>query len=88
MIERTAVQSSNVRAIGYDHKTEVLHVEFPGGVYAYGEEGGVPEAVYDGLMSAPSIGSYFAREVRPFFTGRLLSAEELEGDPETDEDEA
>lgn len=72
-IERTAVNSSNIRSIGYDPDEKVMHVEFPGGVYVY--EGVDPE-VHEALISAPSIGSYFSRYIRTNFEARRLDAGE------------
>ncbi len=56
----TPVSSSNIASIGYENGT--LYVSFNrGGLYAYS---GVPEAVYRGLMSASSHGSYLASHVK------------------------
>ncbi len=60
-MERVPVQSSNLRAIGYDSATEILEVEFlDDAVYEYKN---VPQVIYEQLMSAPSHGSYFSREI-------------------------
>ncbi len=49
------VQSSNLQSVGYENGT--LYVCFnSGSVYSYT---GVPENVYEGLLSAPSHGKYF-----------------------------
>lgn len=62
---REQVRSSNIRSIGYDNESRTLEVEFhSGGIYQYFN---VPEAVYSGLMSASSHGSYFYRNVRKRF---------------------
>ncbi len=46
----------------YDPDTETLEVEFSGGgVYTYE---GVPISVYNGLLSAPSAGQYFHRQIK------------------------
>jgi hypothetical protein len=56
----TPVSSSAIRAVGYDGDT--LTVEFHNGdVY---DHPGVPESVYRGLMSAPSMGAYYNRYIR------------------------
>lgn len=61
-MDRTAVRSSNIRAIGYDPQSQTLEVEFTtGGVYQYS---GVPDAVYQGLMRAGSKGAYFHAHVK------------------------
>ncbi len=54
------VQSSAIRAVGYDDYT--LTVEFHGGrIY---DHPGVPESVFRGLMGASCKGSYYARNIR------------------------
>jgi KTSC domain len=61
-MSRTPVSSSNLASVGYDQTTQTLEVEFlHGGVYQYSD---VPSAVYDGLMTADSHGSYFDRYVK------------------------
>ncbi|MEP0825705.1 MAG: KTSC domain-containing protein [Nitrososphaera sp.] len=61
-MERQAVQSSNIRSIGYDATTRTLEIEFSsGGVYQYYS---VDEAVYEQLISASSIGSFFHQHIR------------------------
>lgn len=61
-MERRAVSSSNLRAVGYDATTRKLEVEFlNGSVYSYA---GVPASVHAGLMAASSHGSYFDAHVK------------------------
>jgi hypothetical protein len=61
-MERTLVNSSNVRAVGYDPVTFTLVIEFANGrSYEYG---GVHQTTYHALMSAESVGKYFMREIR------------------------
>lgn len=55
-MEMKYVESSNIRAIGYDPERAILVIEFNnGGIYEYYD---VPQYEYDGLMSADSKGSY------------------------------
>ena len=55
------VDSSMLYAIGYDQATQALEVVFhTGGIYRYE---GVPQAVYDELMAAPSRGRYMRQQV-------------------------
>ncbi len=62
MPEMLYVDSSNVEAIGYDENTQELHVQFlSGGYYIYHD---VPREIFDGLMYAPSKGSFLNREVK------------------------
>ena len=64
-MERKAVRSTNVVSVGYDVKSKVLEIEFKsGGIYQYSN---VPEKRYQSLMKASAIGSYFVREVRPWY---------------------
>lgn len=62
------VSSSNIASVGYEAGT--LYVSFnSGGLYAYS---GVPESVYQGLMSASSHGSYLARYVKGVYPYRRI----------------
>jgi hypothetical protein len=59
---RQAVESSMIKSIGHDGKTNVLEVEFrTGRVYQYFL---VPHSVYRELMQAASIGEYFNTRIR------------------------
>jgi hypothetical protein len=61
-MERQAVTSSNIASVGYDGAEQVLEVEFAGGsVYRYA---GVSPEVHAHLVDAPSIGAFFAANVR------------------------
>lgn len=61
-MERIPVSSSNIFSVGYDSQSETLEVEFhKTGVYQYF---GVPLHVYEGLVAAPSIGSYFNSHIK------------------------
>lgn len=61
-MERTAVSSSNIRAIGYDSGSSTLEIEFNNGcVYQYA---GVPQGEFDALMSAASHGTYFSANIK------------------------
>lgn len=64
-MDRVTVQSSNVAAVGYDEDEKVLEVEFNNGsVYQYSD---VPMNIYDGLISAGSVGKYFNANVKNTF---------------------
>ena len=61
-MQRQAVESTNIKSVGYDPEDEILEVEFhSGGVYHYV---GVPPAVYEGLLAARSTGRYFGDFIR------------------------
>lgn len=63
-----SVSSSDISSIGYESNT--LYITFNrGGTYSYS---GVPQSVYQGLMSAASKGSYFHEHVRNNYTPHKL----------------
>jgi len=56
------VSSSNLESVGYDAKTKILEIKFlNSGLYEYYK---VPQAIYTGLMSASSHGTYFHQNIR------------------------
>jgi hypothetical protein len=56
-VERQVVESSVIRAVGYDSTACVLEIEFrDGDVYRYFE---FPEFLYRGLMLSASKGQFF-----------------------------
>lgn len=62
MIIMEPVVSSNVSAVGYDGKSKKLRVEFLNGmVYDYDN---VPEAEYQDLLNAGSVGKQFNAAIR------------------------
>jgi hypothetical protein len=61
-MQRTQVQSSNIKSIGHDRKTKQLHVEFNSGkVYCYE---GVTDEEHKALMGASSKGSHFHKHIK------------------------
>jgi len=61
-MDRVRVVSSNLYSVGYDPLSSILEIKFTSGaVYRYFRVG---VAVYEGLMSARSKGSYFAHIIR------------------------
>ncbi|HNQ34101.1 MAG TPA: KTSC domain-containing protein [Methanoculleus sp.] len=61
-MQRQAVESTNIKSVGYNEEDEILEVEFhSGGVYNYV---GVPPEVYEGLLAARSKGRYFGDFIR------------------------
>jgi hypothetical protein len=60
-MERTAVTSRNIVSIGYDPSSSTLEIEFKDATYQYY---GVPADIYEGLLQAPSKGSFFAQYIR------------------------
>jgi hypothetical protein len=64
-MRREQVVSGNLHSVGYDPATLILEIEFnSGSVYQYY---GVPNAVFQGLMQAPSHGEYFHANIRNRF---------------------
>jgi hypothetical protein len=58
----TPVSSSNVAELGYDSDNQVVYVRFSDNrLYIYK---GVSQVEYDGLLNAPSIGSYLHRNFK------------------------
>lgn len=67
-IEMKPVKSSNIQAIGYDEPSQTMHIAFTSGkTYAY--HGVTPEQ-HGEFLHADSIGSHFARRIRPHFSGK------------------
>lgn len=68
-MNRTPVKSSTIASVGYDETDHVLEVEFArGGVYQYRPSGrhpnGVPAETAMGMLTADSVGTYFAENVK------------------------
>ena len=70
-MQRTPVESSNVISVGYDASSHVLEVEFKTGVYQYAD---VPADVAEGLLSAPSVGSYMHKHIRGVYDHSRVAA--------------
>jgi hypothetical protein len=69
-MKRIAVDSSSVRAVGYDPATCELEVEFHNGrSYRYQQ---VPVAAYRLLLQAPSIGEFVNKQIKPRFEAKAL----------------
>jgi hypothetical protein len=67
----TTVESTALATVGYDEARQRLQVEFCGrAIYHYF---GVPAAVHQRLLCAPSKGSYFNQAVRGRFPFCLIS---------------
>jgi hypothetical protein len=62
-MHRELVSSSNLASIGYDPNSETLEVEFLKGGQVY-EYYNVPQFMYERLMEAQSIGTFFNAEIR------------------------
>lgn len=64
-MKRESVQSSNIVSVGYDAASSTMEIEFKDGrIYQYFD---VPAQVYQDLVSAASVGTYFHQNVRGQF---------------------
>jgi len=64
-MNQTRVESTTLLALAYDDAREILQLEFRSrAIYHYY---GVPAAVHEALLGAPSKGSYFNRVIRGRF---------------------
>lgn len=65
-MKRTPINSTNIRAVGYDEATQLLEIEFhTGRVYRYSS---VPPYVYAGLIKAESHGKYFQTHISNMYS--------------------
>ncbi len=70
-VEMIQVSSSNIAAIGYDKESETVQVQFLNSAkYVYK---GVPQHEFDGLLNAPSVGSYFNRNFKNIYPYERIS---------------
>jgi hypothetical protein len=61
-MERQPVSSSNLVSVGYEPASETLEIEFKNGhIYQYYN---VPQIMFDQLIQAPSVGTFFNANVR------------------------
>ncbi|MCZ2146467.1 MAG: KTSC domain-containing protein [Bryobacterales bacterium] len=77
----TAVESTTLTTVAYDQARELLQLEFRSrAIYQYS---GVPPAVHEALLEAPSKGSYFNRFIRGRFPYSLAPHGQGVPPPET-----
>ena len=69
-MERKKVNSSSIRAVGYDERGRVLEGEFNDG--RVNQYTGVSPEVHRRLISAPSIVSYFRDNIEESFPAKRL----------------
>lgn len=68
---RQVVDSSSLRSIGYDRRSQTLEVEFKnGGIYRYA---GISAELWNQLRLAESIGRFFQDHVRDRFPTTRVS---------------
>jgi hypothetical protein len=64
------VESSNVKAIGYETETKILKVEYLSGLkYEYSD---VPANVFDELLNSVSKGKYMNQNIKSQYEGRRV----------------
>jgi hypothetical protein len=64
-MRRRLVNSSSLRSLGYDPRSQTLEIEFhSGSVYQYF---GVPRTVLEEMLAQPSLGTYFNAEIRDVY---------------------
>jgi len=69
-MERKRINSSKIRAVGYDPQSQTLEVEFSDGkVLAYR---GVSPEVHRGFMAAPSPVAYWEDKIDEAFSAQRL----------------
>jgi hypothetical protein len=69
-VERKRINSSKIRAVGYDPKSQALEVEFSDGrLVLYS---GVSQEVHRQFMAAPSATSFFEDKIDENFSSRRL----------------
>jgi non-ribosomal peptide synthetase component F len=69
-MNRTPVNSSNLRSVGYTSNTRILEIEFnTGTVYEYYD---VPENIYQQLMAASSHGKFFHAYIKNVYNYKQL----------------
>ena len=65
LMEMKTVKSSNIAAVGYSEDKKELRVEFANtGVYQYRD---IPKEVFDQMLVAQSVGSFFSKNIRNQF---------------------
>lgn len=75
-IELNAVNSSQVKAIGYDPETKVLAVTFTRGTGAVYHYPNVEQQTFDAFKAAESIGGFFGKHIKDLpFTKYAAEAE-------------
>ena len=69
-MERKRVNSSKLRSVGYDEKTQTLEIEFSNGqVYQYVK---VYPEVYRSFVAAPNPTAFYDDKIAEDYTGRRV----------------
>jgi hypothetical protein len=66
-----SVNSSHLRAVGYEPATRKLHIQFQNGdTHEYSN---VSPDFHQTMMASDSIGSFFHKHIKPLFNSRRIS---------------
>ena len=69
-MKKQFVKSSTAEAVGYDEKIKTLRVWFTtGNIYDYA---GVPKTKFKNLLHASSIGEYFNKKIKGFYSFKKI----------------
>lgn len=71
-IERLAVDSSNLKSIGYSEDRKILAIEFASSGHVLHYDG-VPLDVFEALGKAESRGQYYARNIKGKYPARPMT---------------
>ena len=64
-MQMISVNSSAISAVGYDPHSKIMSITFKqGSTYDFC---GVPQHIFDGLISANSVGSYYNSHIRDMY---------------------
>jgi len=69
-MERTRVNASTIRSVGYDEGRQLLEVEFTNGSIV--QYSGVSREVHRRFVNAPSPGSFFQDQIEENFSGKRI----------------
>lgn len=66
------MESSNIKAVGYDPASKTLEVEFKNG--AVYQHSGVPQDLADRMVHSESVGGFYNKMVKSTFKGERVGA--------------
>lgn len=82
-IQLEPVQSSQVKAIGYDAATQTLAVQFTHGAGAIYHYPNVAPEVHAAFVSSESIGKFFGKHIKPTTNFKKYPGTPVVAEPET-----
>lgn len=69
-MERSRINASTIRAVGYDESRQLLEVEFSNGSIV--QYSGVSREVHRRFVNAPSPGSFFEDQIEENFSSKRV----------------